>query len=194
MRSFIAAIVIAATAPATVPAGWIKAGSAPDDYEVGTRPAPEIGKRNAAYMRSLSSIAQNKQDPFGTLMQVCSAKSFIGKRVRFRAKVKTQDAKDWAGLWLRVDGAPGRPSLAFDNMGDRPIKGTTGWKTYDVVLDVSPNASRLAYGVLISGAGEVAMADVSLESVSDDVPLTGDRNLDLPRNLDLELPTPAPSR
>ena len=27
----------------------------------------------------------------------------------------------------------GQPSLAFDNMQDRPIKGVTGWKEYEVV-------------------------------------------------------------
>jgi AraC family transcriptional regulator len=33
--------------------------------------------------------------------------------------------------------------VAFDNMQDRPIKGTTDWQRYEVVLDV--RRIRLAY-------------------------------------------------
>ena len=34
----------------------------------------------------------------------------------------------WAGLWMRVD--KGKDMVAFDNMQDRPIKGTTDWQRY----------------------------------------------------------------
>lgn len=42
-----------------------------------------------------------------------------------------------------------------------------------VVLDVSPMAKEVAFGVLLAGPGEVRMADVELEPVGEEVPTTG---------------------
>src|SRR5215471_16702910 len=52
---------------------------------------------------------------------------------RISAMVRTADAQ-WAGLWMRVDKGPNM--VAFDNMQNRSIKGTSGWQEYEVVLDV----------------------------------------------------------
>ncbi|MGI8684822.1 MAG: hypothetical protein ACR2MO_07005 [Acidimicrobiales bacterium] len=89
----------------------------------------------------------------------------------------------WAGLWFRVDG-DGRNSLAFDNMQNRPVQGTTGWARYEVVLDVPEGATLLAYGALLSGSGEIAVADLRIEKVGADVPTTDRKHLDRPANLD----------
>jgi hypothetical protein len=50
--------------------------------------------------------------------------NYLGKRVRFSAAVKTEDVQSWAGLWMRVD--KGSQTVEFDNMQDRPLKGTAG--------------------------------------------------------------------
>jgi len=36
--------------------------------------------------------------------------------------------------------------VAFDNMQDRAIKGTTDWRRYEVVLDVPEDATGIAPG------------------------------------------------
>lgn len=86
---------------------------------------------------------------------------------------------------MRVDGpAPGR-SLAFDNMQARPVKGTTDWLRYDVVLDVAAEATAIAFGVLLRGRGEGWVADVRFEEVGPEVPTTGQSDQpDQPQNLD----------
>jgi hypothetical protein len=74
---------------------------------------------------------------------------------------------------MRVDGKGNPPkSLAFDNMTDRPIKGTTDWKEYQVVLDVAGDAEGLCFGVLNTGAGTLWMSDIRFEPVGKDVPVT----------------------
>jgi len=50
-------------------------------------------------------------------------------------------------------------------MSDRPIKGTTEWRAYDVVLDVPPNSIDIAFGILLAGSGEVWLTKPSLEKV-----------------------------
>jgi hypothetical protein len=99
---------------------------------------------------------------------------YLGKRVRMSAWVKTANVTGWAGLWLRVDGAAGAggASLAFDNMGKRPIKGTTDWTRYEVVLDVAPSAKDLAFGLLLDGPGQTWLNDLRFEIVDASVAVT----------------------
>lgn len=158
---------------------WFLAGSHPHEYEhelVGDE--RHEGRRVVAVR-----FTGEKPSGFGTLMQQCAPDDLLGRRVRLSGSARSSEVGGWAGLWLRVDGRSGT-SLAFDNMQDRSIKGTTAWARYDVVLDVSEEAIRLAYGVLLSGDGEVAVADFCLEEVGSDVPTTDRKHLDRPRNLD----------
>ena len=94
-----------------------------------------------------------------------------GKRIRLSAWLKSSDVKDWAGLWMRVDGSAQR-SLAFDNMQNRPLKGTMDWARYDVVLDVPEQAVGVYFGVLVYGAGNLWLDDVQLGIVDQSVPVT----------------------
>jgi hypothetical protein len=128
-------------------------------------------------------------------MQSVQADDYKGKRVRLSGWVKAAGIAEWAGLWMRVDGpaAPGSnfpASLAFDNMQDRPIKGTTGWTRHNIVLDVAPEATFISFGILLRGVGQAWIDDLSLETVGKDVPLTGQALSGAPRkkpvNLDFE--------
>ena len=113
----------------TLPEGWGLKGSHPDDYEAGITPDAIDGKA-AAYLR-----ARVASSGFGTIMQQFKADAYRGQRLRLAALVRSEGVERWAGLWMRVDG-PGRHSLAFDNMQNRGITGTTDWTPYNVVLDV----------------------------------------------------------
>ena len=124
---------------------------------------------------------------FGTLMQMASSREYLGKRVRFSAYVKSEKVQSgWAGLWFRIDGAKSGEVLGFDNMQQRPLKGTTDWKRVDIVLDVPQNAAALAYGILLAGDGQVWMDDLKFEVVKPDVPVTGSGPAGPPRNLNFE--------
>jgi hypothetical protein len=89
---------------------------------------------------------------------------------------------------MRVDGSGDPPKLlAFDNMVDRPVKGTTAWQHYEVVLDVPDSAVGIALGVLLDGPGEVWLNGTELQIVKTSIATTGQQrqpNLpDGPRNL-----------
>lgn len=85
---------------------------------------------------------------------------------------------------MRVD--KGSQSVAFDNMEDRAIKGTTGWKVYQIVLDVPQNATGIFFGVLLSQTGTVWLNSVKFEVVGTDVPVTGRPQREGPTNLGFE--------
>lgn len=171
-----------------LPTNWFKAGSKPKSYEMGIEKGSGQDGKNAATIKSID----NKIDGFGTLMQQSKAVKYLGKRVRMAGFVKSDNVKNWAGLWLRVDQSSSQQPLSFDNMGDRPIKGNTEWTKYEIVLDVPNNASQIAYGALLDGTGQIWFDNITFEIVDDNIPTTGSASgkksvtLDEPANLDFE--------
>jgi hypothetical protein len=106
------------------------------------------------------------------MMQKCSAESFVGKKLQFSAWMKTDGAKDGgAHLWFRVDGKEKGVALRFDNMDNRPVKGTTDWHSYSIILDVPSDAVALAYGFYVSGVGEACVNDVKFVDIGSGQPI-----------------------
>jgi hypothetical protein len=166
---------------AEVPRGWLLSGTKPAEYEVGVDADQTYQKHASAFLKSRQASVAG----FGTLMQQFAAEQYLGKRVRISGAVKSDEVKGWAGLWMRVD--KGKEVVAFDNMQDRPIKGTTDWQRYEVVLEVPADATGISFGILLDGAGEVWLSSTKFEIVGLDVPTTslGEKKLpDNPVNLE----------
>lgn len=152
-----------------IPKGWFKAGSKPNSYEIGILKKGGKSGENAVYIKSKEKDVEG----FGTMMQNFSADKYLGKRLRLSGYIKSKDVIESAGLWMRIDGAGNPPKmLGFDNMHNRPIKGTTNWKKYDVVLDVPSNSKSVNIGVLLSGTGEIWVSNLRFEVVDKNVPTT----------------------
>ena len=149
------------------PDGWFLVGSKPANYETGIDAKALHGDRPSAFLKAKSDM-----DGFGTIGQGFSAAKYIGKRVRFSAWVKSESVTRWSGLWMRVDGPTYNQSLAFDNMQDRAIKGTTGWQKYEVVLDVNEKATSINLGILLDGPGEIWISSAGFDEVGLGVPVT----------------------
>ncbi len=176
------------------PPGWSKNGSKPNSYSVGVDRNQGYGGMPSAYVKSLDPTV----DGFGGMMQTTSAEDLAGKRVRLSGWVKTEDANDGGGhLWLRVDGQQAGQMLQFDNMDNRPVKGTTDWQQYSVVVDVPPESAALAYGFFVAGTGKMYVSGAKMEPVGPEVPstnmLTGRTGRSLPKtptNLNFDTGTP----
>ena len=154
---------------AVLPLGWGKAASNGGEYDVGIdRDVTHAGKA-AAYVKPV--VAKPAPEFFGNLMQSFRADDYRGKRVRLSAFVKTHKVPDSSMLWMRVDGAT-RRTLGFDNMQNRPLKGTADWKKYEIVLDVPEASVGIAFGVMLIGKGQVWVDDLALSLVGKDVPTT----------------------
>lgn len=93
------------------------------------------------------------------MIQNFSANQYRGKRIRFSALAKTDDVEGWGGLWMRVDDIS-KPTSSFDDMSDRPIKGTTVWTPYSVVLDTSENASGVLFLLMLTGKGQLWVSNL----------------------------------
>lgn len=164
--------------------GWFLAGSNPESYEIGLVKDTERNG-NVAFLRSKKAV-----DGFGTIMQSFNPSIYLGKRVRLSGYIKSKDLKSWAGMWFRIDGPDKENALAFDNMQKRPIKGTTAWQKYEIVLDAPENSTGFAFGVLQAGPGEVWLDDLKFEIVDKSVPVTNildkSQTISGPQNLNFE--------
>ncbi len=94
---------------------------------------------------------------------------YQGNKIKLTGYLKTENVTDgYAGLWMRID-----PLVSFDNMSNRGVTGTTGWKKYEIELDLFPSkAKRIVFGGLLTGKGkmwidnlEITIDDKRLEDV-----------------------------
>lgn len=145
---------------------WFKTGSSPDSYEIGTDENVKYNNKPAFSIKSVESVDSG----FGTMMKRTSPGEYLGKRVRMTCMIKSEDVDVMAAMWMRVD--KDEKTLQFDNMNNRPIKGTTDWTKYEIVLDVPEISTLINYGVLLSGDGQVWFNRPEFKVVGNDVPTT----------------------
>jgi C-terminal processing protease CtpA/Prc len=86
--------------------------------------------------------------------------TFVGDTVELRGWLKLDGVSGSAGLWMRLD-ARDRP-VQFENMEDRHLSGTSPWTEYRVSLPLDKRARRIAFGVLLVGAGALHADDLQL--------------------------------
>jgi len=117
-------------------------------------------------------IKRTGTEPFGLVLQGINADRFRGKRVRLTAlmRLDTVEAfgkgalRDMSGaaLMLRTQGGG---DLAFDDMRDRPLRGTKPWTVVRAEIDVPTAANRVEFGALLSGTGTLWTTAFKLEVV-----------------------------
>jgi hypothetical protein len=167
--------------------GWFKSGNMPESYKTGLDNAVFQNGQKSAYIESLDKDIAG----FATIMQTCNAKNYLGTRIKMTGFIKSENVADWAGMWLRVDSKKAMELLSFDNMQDRPIKGTTDWTKCEITLDVPEESGTINFGVLMSGTGKIWFDNISFEILDNKIPIVSKDSLELPVpekpvNLDFE--------
>jgi hypothetical protein len=134
------------------PAGWFNSWGFVDfvstAYEAYVVDRPDGG--NGACV--LFQNPRAAETEFGSLMQRIPAHNLAGKVIHLEAEIKTWRVEQWAGLWLRADGDK-IPTLVFDNMSRRPIRGSTSWARYSIDVQLPKETAWLNYGIVLSGRG-----------------------------------------
>lgn len=150
-----------------VPEGWFKGGTQPQDYAVGVEHGEGVEGNSCAY------ITSKEIKPVGScnLVQEIKAENYRGERVRLSGYIKSKFISYWAGLFLIVEDAIGRP-VSYDNMQNRPVVGSSEWIKYEIVLDIPQNSERILFGAALNGKGTVWIDDLKLLVVSKNVPVT----------------------
>ena len=157
---------------ATRKLGWFPAGSRPWDYTYSSMSDPKVPGGGTLVIQARPG-AESEGNAFGTLMRNMSADDWRGRRVKLSGRIKTESVR-WVQMWLRVDGKQGAGMpLAFYNMADRKIRGSSDWARYEIVLDVPQEALGLAFGFFNAGGRGTAWGeDFVLTEVGKDVPVS----------------------
>ncbi|WP_345241991.1 S41 family peptidase [Nibrella saemangeumensis] len=145
-----------ADASSRLPADWFLMGA-----EAGYTVSLDSSVRyQGRYALRIQSGANYQRQAFKAVGLTIPAR-YAGKQIELTGYVKTsQVANGWAGLWLRIDG-PDFP-LAFDNMENRGVKGTTDWTRYSIKLNLANAAQRIVLGGLLSGSGTAWFDDLTI--------------------------------
>lgn len=171
------------------PKGWFLAGLSPNLYESSIDRTEFHSGSQSAFLRNFAKV---KKEDWATLMQNMHPHKYLGKRVQMSFWLKTKDVDGWAQAWLRVDGSEEDDYLAFDNMCNRGIHGTTDWTEYKIVLDVPESSTNIGFGIMLGGKGCLWFDDVSFTAVTSEVSVTEcpcssrGQLKDAPQNLDFE--------
>ena len=154
----------------SMPAGWRRVGppEALPLYQVGFD--ADVKHEGSSSLR-VRYIAQQPSE-FGTVVSHSfRADEYRGRRVRLAGYTRSDNATGLGRLWFRVDGsATGTP---FDNMSDRPVKGTTGWQRHELVLDVPVDATVIHIGAIFTGQGTLWLDDFAFTIVDAAIAVTG---------------------
>lgn len=135
-----------------LPVNWTTFGSSDYVFSVDSTVV-----QNGKYAAALEFHGDNEKD-YKALSYSIPA-TYEGKTVKLSGYIKSENVTGGAGLWMRID--PG--ALAFDNMQDRSVKGTTGWKKYEITLDLHASAAKnIVVGALLTGKGKIWIDDLQV--------------------------------
>lgn len=146
--------------------GWFLSGSDPFSYEMGVDHEIVHQGKASGYLTSKTVLDSTH---FATMMQAFKADRFTGKRIRLSSFICTKDVETYAGMW--VDDTT-EDVVQFDNMSNRPIKGTTNWNRYSIVLDVPEKSAVISFGINLAGQGTVWSDQFTFEEVDENTPTT----------------------
>ena len=125
-----------------LPTGWQKWG----DYSL------EIDSTNFYSGKRALLIDSKVGDAFGCVAYELPA-NFKGKKITLEGYIKMENATDgFVGLLMRID--KDGQSVAFDNMQNKKLQGTSDWKKYSITLDFKENADRIYVAGILVGKGK----------------------------------------
>ncbi|MEM6517487.1 MAG: S41 family peptidase [Bacteroidota bacterium] len=145
------------------PANWNNFGAADYDIKVDS-----LNVQHGKYAMSIESL--NEKSDFKALA-FNLPENYDGQSITLSGYIKTENINEgYAGLWMRID-----PQIAFDNMNNRGITGTTDWQKYQVTLQLNPqNTERIVIGGLLVGTGKMWLDNLK---VTIDAKTLDDENL-----------------
>lgn len=171
-----------------------RGGNRLDDYisyssDQLANPGDTIG---CAWIFAKETASRGRND-YTAFFYTVDATAIQGRRVRLMALLRVKDVDNgaWGGLFMSIESADGRV-LAFDNMINRPVSGTTPTYSYgeyhEIVLDVPASRPKeddptcvdpesvasviVLGGFLAGGKGFLAMSEVRFLEASIDSPTT----------------------
>ena len=106
---------------------------------------------------------------------VTNGSPWLGQHVRVTGWLKTKDAQSWVGAFVILIGKNGI-HLQYDDMSDRPLRGTKDWQKFEIITDVPDEPCQIYFGPDLYGPGELWGDNFQLALAPPDAPITDTRN------------------
>ncbi|MGG7035489.1 MAG: S41 family peptidase [Flavobacterium sp.] len=134
-----------------MPSGWTTFGSSNYSLSIDST-TTKSGKYSAC-------IEFKEGDPNFKALGFTLPKNYSGKKITLTGYIKTENVTGgFAGLCVRID-----PAIAFDNMQNRGIKGTSDWTKYAITLPMNPEKTeQIAIGAVLAGKGKIWIDDFTV--------------------------------
>ncbi len=137
-----------------MPAKWFRCSKS--DYIITTDFKIKHNGKHSVLIQSKVEIA----DKVGCISTAIPA-TMSGDTITVKAFMKMEKVSAPIGLMLQVNGE-GYKVLAFENMMQKGIKGSSDWKEYSVSVPLPENAETIFIGAILSGKGKLWVDDFSL--------------------------------
>ncbi len=122
----------------------------------GTQPLPHP----EADFSSQAPAGQQSATAWGSI----NVAAYRGKAVHIFGLLKIASASSDGAVWAHVDTADSG-NYKYDDMSDRALRGTQGWQPFSIVLQVSDDATAIAFGPWLRGPGEIWASHLTVEAV-----------------------------
>ncbi len=129
----------------------------------------------------LEPVIDDGSSNIGYVCQIFSAVPYRGKKIKFSARIKTENCNDRCGLVLMVQG-PFHANIAIATISNDSVSGTSDWQEIRRVLHVPQTAYSIYIFLQLNGGGKGYFGDVKVAEAAADELVTdkgpGLNNLD----------------
>ncbi len=128
----------------------------------------------ALYLAAAKAAKPNTDNSSSIFYAVTNGSPLLGQHIRVTGWLKTTNAENWAGAFVIILGK-NNLHLAYDDMSDRPIRGTTDWQQIELVTDLPNEPCVVYFGPDLYGPGELWGDDFQIAIAPRDAPITDSR-------------------
>lgn len=153
--------------------GTRRTTNSPPAIHIGGPLAPD-GSNISPMPMAATGTYKKTDNSSSTTYQVDDGSALYGKRISVTGWIKTKDVQGWVGAFVIIVGKDGR-HFQYDDMSDRPIRGTKDWQQVEIVTDLPDEPCMVYFGPDLYGPGELWGDDFQI-SLAPDEPITDDRN------------------
>lgn len=140
-----------------IPNGWFKWG----DFK-------NVKGEKLDADNSVGKVSSDNKGKFGCITYMIPA-NYVGDTIRLSGRIKYEKVKGYVGLLMNIIGGSNSESLAFENMYQHKIKGTSDWKEYAIKLPYPSRADTIFVGGLLSGKGTAWFDNFKIEIDGKDI-------------------------
>ena len=112
-------------------------------------------------VRYTSQLPWSPAGGYGGMFRIFPMNEVAGQHLKLSGYIRTEAVSLYAGFWMQVNNQDG--SVAYVDMSEQWVSGTTPWTRYEVELDIPATARDGYFGFELPGTGTAWFDNLSLE-------------------------------